>query len=176
MALIGGLRVRDAQTVFGLSYFAIGMMALVPLYAFIAWILWRAPNRRNLLFGSFLAIFGFFMLAPRMHERYFYAAVVFALPLALTEPAMLGVFALLTLTCLFNLAYVLHVLQSVVFLDSRDAIAMTASILNLVAFVAVVGYGWARANAKPAGEEMAGGEGSRASGKRATRVAASSGA
>ena len=52
------------------------------------------------------------MLAPRMHERYFYAAVVFALPLAFEEPAMLGVFILLTVTCLFNLAYVLHTLQT----------------------------------------------------------------
>src|ERR1019366_4209148 len=155
MALIGGLRQSDAQTVFGLSYLAIGMMALVPFYAFVAWLLWRAPDQRNLLFCSFLAMFGFFMLAPRMHERYFYAAVVFALPLALAEPAMLGVFVLLTLTCLFNLAYVLHALQLAVFLDSRDIFAMAASLVNLVAFAAVAGYGWARANANLAGTEMA---------------------
>ena len=85
MALIGGLRVNDGETAFGISYFAIGMTMLGPLYAFVAWMLWRRPDRRNLLFASFLAIFGFFMLAPRMHERYFYAAVVFALPLALEE-------------------------------------------------------------------------------------------
>ena len=126
---------------------------LGPLYAFVAWMLWRRADRRNLLFASFLAIFGFFMLAPRMHERYFYAAVVFALPLALEEPAMLGIFALLTATCLFNLAYILRTLQTTIFLDSRDTIAMIASLLNLAVFVAVVGYGWARVNAS--GEEMA---------------------
>ena len=162
MALIGGLRVRDSQTVFGVSYFAIGMTMLAPLYAFIAWMLWRRTDRRNLLFASFLAIFGFFMLAPRMHERYFYAAVVFALPLALEQSAMLGVFALLTATCLFNLAYVLHTLQTTVFLDSRDTIAMAASLLNLFALVAVVGYGWAQAHANALGEEMAGEGASRA--------------
>ena len=144
MALIGGLRVHDSLTLFGVSYFAIGIALLVPLYAFIGWMLWRRTDQRNLLFGSFLAIFGFFMLAPRMHERYFYAAVVFALPLALAEPVMLGVFVLLSATCLFNLAYVLHTLQTIVFLDSRDTIAMAASLLNLVVFVAVVGYAWAR--------------------------------
>ena len=149
MALIGGLRVSDAQTVFGVSYFALGMTALVPLYAFLAWLLWRAPDRRNLLLVAFLAMFGFFMLAPRMHERYFYAAVVLALPLAMLEPAMMAVFIVLTLTCLFNLAYVLHTLQLAIFLDARDRIAMAASLLNLVAFVAVIGYSWARPDTNP---------------------------
>jgi dolichyl-phosphate-mannose-protein mannosyltransferase len=172
MALIGGLRVTDAQTVFGISYFAIGMTALVPLYAFVAWILWRAPDQRNLLFCSFLAMFGFFMLAPRMHERYFYVAVVLALPLALTESAMLGVFVLLTLTCIFNLAYVLHALQLAVFLDSRDAFAMAASVVNLVAFAVVTGYGWTRAKANLAGAGMAAEEGSGAPKKSAAKVAA----
>jgi dolichyl-phosphate-mannose--protein O-mannosyl transferase/Gpi18-like mannosyltransferase len=173
MALLGGLRVPDAQTMFGVSYFALGMTALVPLYAFIGWMLWNVSDRRNLLFGSFLAMFGFFMLAPRMHERYFYAAVVFALPLALAEPAMLWVFGLLTLTCVFNLAYVLHALQTVVFLDPRDKLAMTASVLNLIAFAAVVGYGWLRVNAPTAVEEMAGGEGGAASRKTVSRIVSS---
>ena len=153
MALIGGLREPDAGTLFGVSYFAIGMTALVPLYVFIAWMLRRAPERRTLLYGAFLGVFGFFMLATRMHERYFYVAVAFALPLALTEPAMLAVFVLLTLSCLFNLAYILHTLKTVVFLDSRDTIAMAASVFNLVVFVGLIGYGWARVGTSPATEE-----------------------
>jgi hypothetical protein len=43
-------------------------------------------------------IFGFFMLAPRMHERYIYAAIVLAAPLAFESPLMTGMFVLLTLT------------------------------------------------------------------------------
>jgi Gpi18-like mannosyltransferase/predicted membrane-bound dolichyl-phosphate-mannose-protein mannosyltransferase len=152
MALIGGLRVHDSETIFGLSFFSIGMTMLVPLYAFIAWMVWRRADDRSLLFASFLAIFGVFMLAPRMHERYFYAAVVFALPLALEEPVMLAVFGVLTVTCLFNLAYVLHTLQTIVFLDSRDALAMTASLLNLAVFVGVIAYG--RATATSSREEI----------------------
>jgi len=152
MALIGGLRVHDSETIFGLSYFSIGMTMLVPLYAFIAWMIWRRADDRSLLFASFLAIFGVFMLAPRMHERYFYAAVVFALPLALEEPVMLAVFGVLTVTCLFNLAYVLHTLQTIVFLDSRDPLAMTASLLNLAVFVGVIAYG--RATATSSLEEI----------------------
>lgn len=172
MALIAGLRVSDAQTVFGVSYFALGMTALVPLYAFLGWLLWRAPDRRNLLFVAFLAMFGFCMLAPRMHERYFYAAVVLAVPFAMLEPAMMAVLAVLTMTCLFNLAYVLHTLQLTIFLDSRDRLAMVASALNLIALVAVLGYAWARVRVNPAGAQMAAGKGHKVSGKAAARVAA----
>ncbi|HEX3409152.1 MAG TPA: phospholipid carrier-dependent glycosyltransferase [Candidatus Binataceae bacterium] len=174
MALIGGLRQADSQPVFGISYFAIGMTALLPLYAFVARVLWRAPDQRNLWFCSFLALFGFFMLAPRMHERYFYAAVVFAAPLALAEPAMLAVFVVLTVTCLFNLAYVLHALQLSIFLDSRDKYAMTASAVNLIALAAMAAYGWARTQAKlvgiGVGAEMAEEQGASALGKRANRA------
>jgi Gpi18-like mannosyltransferase/predicted membrane-bound dolichyl-phosphate-mannose-protein mannosyltransferase len=141
MALVGGLRQGDAGTVAGVSYFALGMSLLVPLYAFVAWIVWRRRSPRTLIYATFITIFGFFMLAPRMHERYLYPAIVFAIPLALESIEMLAVFAALSLTCLFNLAYILHTLQTVVFLDARDTLAMTASALNLVIFGVAVLYG-----------------------------------
>jgi dolichyl-phosphate-mannose-protein mannosyltransferase len=144
MALVGGLRQPDSQTIVGVSYFALGMSLLLPLYAFAGSLLWRNPTPRNLMFGSFITLFGVFMFAPRMHERYLYPAVVFALPLALEEPAMALVFVLLTLGCFFNLAVVLRVLNTTTFLDSRDALAMTASMLNLFTFGLAAGYGWAR--------------------------------
>lgn len=154
MALAGGLRQSDGGTVLGISYFAMGMVLLVPLYGFVAWVIWRNPGRRNLFFAAFIALFGFFMFAPRMHERYLYSAVVFAIPLAIEEPAMLAVFGLLTLTCLFNLAYVLQTLRTTVFLDPRDLPAMAASILNLFAFAIAAGYGYARSGVKKKGEVM----------------------
>jgi Gpi18-like mannosyltransferase/predicted membrane-bound dolichyl-phosphate-mannose-protein mannosyltransferase len=150
MALIGGLRQDDAGLIYGVSYYAIGMALLAPLYAFAIWTLWRNPSRRNLLFASFIAMFGFFMFAPRMHERYLYPAVVFAIPLALEEPAMIAVFALLTLTCLFNLAYVLRALNAGVFLGARDTPAMLTSIVNLLAFGLAAVYGRAQAADDPA--------------------------
>ncbi|HJU28286.1 MAG TPA: hypothetical protein VJ718_03900, partial [Candidatus Binataceae bacterium] len=39
MALIGGLRQSDAGGIFGLSYYAIGMTLLIPVYAFATWAL-----------------------------------------------------------------------------------------------------------------------------------------
>ncbi len=144
MALIGGLRKADSGTLAGVSYFALGMSLLVPLYAFVAWILWRGRAPTRLLFASFIAIFGFFMVAPRMHERYLYPAIALAVPLALEAPEMLAVFVIISLTCLINLAYVLHTLNTVVFLDARDGYAMATSGLNVVALGLAVYYGATR--------------------------------
>src|SRR6185437_15577342 len=146
MALVGGLRKPDTDSVAGLSYFSLGMGLLAPLYAFVGWRLWKERSARGLMFAVFAAVFGFFMLAPRMHERYLYAGLVFAAPLAVEGAEMAVVFAILTATCLFNLAYVLHVLGSTVFLDSRDALAMAAAAVNILALALAVDYGLGLAN------------------------------
>jgi len=134
MALIGGLRNSDMTTILGVPIFDIGMALMLPLYAFIAWMLRVRRDPRTLFYAVFLVIFGFFMFAPRMHERYLYPALAFAVPLAVAETEMLIVFGVLTITCLFNLAYVKHALETVVFLKPRDWLAMTASAVNLLMF------------------------------------------
>ena len=141
MALIGGLRQSDSGTIAGLSYFALGMGLLVPVYLFVAWILWRGRNQERLVFAAFIAIFGFFMVAPRMHERYLYPAIALVVPLALEAPMMMAAFVALSLTCLINLSYILHTLNTVVFLDGRDGIAMFTSALNVVALGTAAYYG-----------------------------------
>lgn len=153
MALIGGLRSNDADTVGGISYFALGMSMLAPLYAYIAWIVLRGRNAQRLFFASFIAIFGFFMVAPRMHERYVIPAIVLAVPLALESTEMMIVFAILTVTGCFNLAYVLHTLTTVVFLNGRDGLAMFASALNVIALAIAIYYGAARLSTEESAEE-----------------------
>jgi Gpi18-like mannosyltransferase len=144
MALLGGLRQADSNTLAGVSYFALGMSLLAPLYAFVAWILWRGRTPARLLFASFIAVFGFFMVAPRMHERYLYPAIALVVPLALEAPEMLAVFVIITITCFINLAYILHTLNTVVFLDARDGLAMLTSALNVVALGLAVYWGSTR--------------------------------
>jgi len=145
MALIGGLRQNDSAQLFGVSYFAIGMTMLVPLYAFIMFLLWRAPTRRNLIYAAFIAVFGFFLLAPRIHERYIYAALIFAVPLAVDEPAVLVIYALLTVTSLVNLIDVLYILSNNIFLDLRDPLAMITAAANVIIFALVIVFGYPRA-------------------------------
>jgi dolichyl-phosphate-mannose--protein O-mannosyl transferase/Gpi18-like mannosyltransferase len=149
IALIGGLRQQDSSTIAGVSFFALGMALLVPLYSFVGYVLWRARTARSLFFASFIALFGFFLFAPRMHERYLYPSLVFVVPLALESYEMLGVFIVLTITCLFNLAYIKQTLESAaVFLDPHDGLAMLISILNVAAFALAVRFGLSMLNSE----------------------------
>lgn len=164
MALIGGLRRPDSGTIAGVSFFTLGMSLLVPLYAFVGWRMWRGRGPRGFIYACFATLFGFFMLAPRMHERYLYAALVFAAPLAVENIEMAVVFAILSATCLFNLAYVLHALKTVVFLNPHDAMAMATAAINLVLLLLAADYGFAPAVAVSGTGDESGTFGSRASG------------
>ena len=84
------------------------------------------------------------MVAPRMHERYIYPAIALSVPLALEAPEMMAVFVIVSLTALINLAYILHTLNTVVFLNGRDGFAMATSALNVVALGTAVYYGFTR--------------------------------
>ena len=57
---------------------------------------------------------------------------------------MLVVFVVFSITGLINLAYVLHTLNTVVFLDARDGLAMATSALNVAALALAVYYGATR--------------------------------
>jgi predicted membrane-bound dolichyl-phosphate-mannose-protein mannosyltransferase len=150
LALLGGLRQPDSATVLGVSYFTVGMLLLVPLYAYAGYLLWRRRDAHTLYFAAFIAIFGFFILAPRMHERYLYAALVFGAPLAAQCATMLALYAALTVACLVNLASVLDVLNTGGFFAPRDPLAMAASAVNVSLFAAALWYGWTRLDKAPA--------------------------
>jgi hypothetical protein len=97
---------------------------LLPLYAFIAWMLLASAPMTAAIFFSASFLGDLRILHARspharailLRRRHF-----FALPLAARGARRCSaVFALLTLSCLFNLAYVLHTLQTVVFLNPHD--------------------------------------------------------
>jgi Gpi18-like mannosyltransferase/predicted membrane-bound dolichyl-phosphate-mannose-protein mannosyltransferase len=142
MELLAGLRAPDETHILGVPCFALGMTLLAGVYALVAWKLWRSASPKTLFYCTFAAVFGSFMLAPRMHERYLYPALVFIVPLAIEDPMMLGVLAVSTATLLFNLAYIKRTLESPkVFLDSRDALAMVASAINMVGLGMAASFG-----------------------------------
>ncbi len=142
MALIGGLRQADSTTLVGVSYFTIGMSLLALLFAWIGYLVWRKPSPERLNLGILLALFGSFMFAPRMHERYLYPALVFLIPLVLETPILGIVLGALTLTFLLNLADVMWILETkpVTFFAPHDTAAMIISAVNLLAFAALVPY------------------------------------
>lgn len=155
MGLIGGLRQADANRVAGVSYFAVGMALLALMYLGLAVMLWRRRTAENMLAVCFLTVFGFFMFAPRMHERYLYPALVFAVPLAVESGWMLAVLAVISATFLFNLADVKSALEHNYFFPLHDPTAMFMAVINTAALGAAAYWSWtatmARAGATRAG-------------------------
>jgi Gpi18-like mannosyltransferase/4-amino-4-deoxy-L-arabinose transferase-like glycosyltransferase len=133
MALVGGLREPDTTTLFGISYFAWGLMLASGWYVFAAALVWRERSARSLFLAAGAVFFGSFMLLARMHERYLYPALVLFIPLALDDDVMMAVEGVLTATFLFNLYQVAYILQNATFLRPREPSAMVAAAVNVVA-------------------------------------------
>lgn len=140
MALVGGLRQNEAGGFAGVTYFDIGMALASAALIFSVYLLWRSRTPRSLMLAAFIALFGNFIFAPRMHERYLFPALVFLIPAALDAPFLMGVFVAVTLSWLFNLDYVLNMLRTTLYLPAHDPAAMVASSFNLLLFGATATY------------------------------------
>jgi hypothetical protein len=66
---------------------------------------------------------------------------------------MMGVFAAVTLSALFNLGYVLHIARTTGYFAAHDPAAMAAAAFNLILFGATVTYA---AAARPLGDDETG--------------------
>ena len=64
---------------------------------------WRKTNSKTLIIASFLLAFGAFLFLPRIHERYFYTALVFAAIIGGIKKKWLSFFAVISLTHFLNL-------------------------------------------------------------------------
>ncbi len=140
MALTGGLRQNEAGALMGVTYFELGMALASGVLVFSVYLLWRYPTSRGLMLAAFIALFGNFIFAPRMHERYLCPALIFLVPAALEMPWMAALFVALTLSALFNLDYVFGMLRTTGFFASHDPLAMAASVVNLILFIAAAAY------------------------------------
>jgi dolichyl-phosphate-mannose--protein O-mannosyl transferase len=143
LALIGGLREPDSTSIVGLSFFTVGLALLGALYGFIAWMLARRASAEIFLCAVSLALFGSFMVGPRMHERYLYPALVLMAPLTVgsdsrTSNVFKAIFLGITVTFLFNLMYVKQILEAGVFFSAHDGPAMMACVINSLAMSAAI--------------------------------------
>ena len=108
---LAGFWQPDDLTVAGLSLQMWGLVAFVIFAVIVLWLFRRRYDSGSAIFAAFLLVFGFFMLMTRMHERYLFptlAMLALVLPLRFV-PWLYGG---LTATYLFNLAYVLSVLNA----------------------------------------------------------------
>jgi len=156
MGLIGGMGTPDTDPVFsGISYSAFGLSLTCAVYLVASYLIWRARSARAALLAIFVALFGFFMFAPRMHERYLYYPLVFLIPIALESEFLTSIFGVVTATFLFNLLYIKHLTDtSSYFPDHPNAALIGAASINLAVFFAVTAYGLMRT---PAAERSSGG-------------------
>src|SRR5208283_6045867 len=143
MGLIGGMGTPDTDKVFGgVSYSAFGFSLTCAVYLVASYLIWRARSARSALLAIFVALFGFFMFAPRMHERYLYYPLVFLIPIALESGILISIFAVVSATLLLNLAYIKHLSDtSSYFPDHPNAALIAAASINLAVFFAVTAYG-----------------------------------
>ncbi len=155
MGLIGGMGTPDTDKVFdGVSYSAFGLSLTCVVYAIASYLIWRARSGRAALLAIFVALFGFFMFAPRMHERYLYYPLVFLIPIALESEFLTTIYAVVSATFLFNLIYIKHLTDtSSYFPDHPNAALITAASINLAVFFAVTVYGLMRAETGVAVEQ-----------------------
>ena len=159
MGLIGGMGTPDTDLVFdGVSYSAFGLSITCVVYLIASYLIWRARSARSALLAIFIALFGFFMFAPRMHERYLYYPVVFLIPIALESEFLTSIFAIVSGTFLFNLIYIKHLTDtSSYFPDHPNAALIAAASINLAVFLAVTAYGFIQARAPDGKTDVAAG-------------------
>jgi dolichyl-phosphate-mannose-protein mannosyltransferase len=138
MAIVGGLRQSETTPFYGVSDFALGLALVLAVLALSCLMVWRNPSPSALMLAIALALFGEFMFGTRIHERYLYPALVFFIPVAFEGSFWLTIFAFLTSSYLFNLAYTLHIYRTVNWLDVHSPPAMLASALNLIVFGAIL--------------------------------------
>ncbi|HSN75332.1 MAG TPA: glycosyltransferase 87 family protein [Anaerolineae bacterium] len=146
-----GYWVEDSTAVLGpitLRHLGLGLLAGYVLL--VIWILirrWRAPSNEpapwasaaqqlGIFFAAGLLIFGFFMLATEMHERYILPALApLALTAALLRPTRVP-FVLLSVTALLNLIHVLPVTRDQIqLMETLPDIRIHISVANTALFV-----------------------------------------
>lgn len=146
MGLIGGIGTPDTEKIFaGVSYGTFGLWLTCAVYLIASYLIWRARSACAAMLAIFVALFGFFMFAPRIHERYLYYPLVFLIPIALDSGFLTSIFAAVSTTFLFNLIYIKHLADtSSYFPDHPNAALIVAASVNLVVFFAVTAYGLLR--------------------------------
>lgn len=141
-SLFGGLNRAGAGTLAGIPYFPVEVISLSSTLGLAAFYVYHVRNTSGFFYSVFLMTFGYFLFAQWMYPHYLFVSIVLAVPLALENAEMMLVFSIVTLTCLFNLAYVEHAFAGASQpLGVRDGLSMICAMFNALAFVVAVHFG-----------------------------------
>jgi Gpi18-like mannosyltransferase len=137
---IGGLWILETPVLFATGWILFGALAAFALYVLHK--RFGASGELLVLFSAFILFFGFFMLPTRIHERYLFPALsVLALMFPFLKKTRL-IYGVLSATCLVNQAYVLYFLNNNQYIQSGDLVALTVTLINLMAFLYVLVLMW----------------------------------
>ncbi|MGQ9623558.1 MAG: hypothetical protein ACUVTO_09075 [Candidatus Caldatribacteriaceae bacterium] len=108
-ALLGGNWVPDAQKVLFLSFREWGYVAVVGIVIFSAFLFFQGDRKKRFPAVALFLAFSVFLFVHRMHERYLFPALVFALLLYVFHPRreILGIFLGLSGTFFVNVGLIL---------------------------------------------------------------------
>jgi len=104
--------VMDTNKVFGISnfYLILGMVFIV-IVTLLTWLYYMKSSVESYypFLCSIVLMMGVFTFGPRMHERYFFPVLALCLIAAIlaNNKYLLGLFGLISITGLFNMAYIL---------------------------------------------------------------------
>ena len=141
--LLGGQAVHDSKPFLGISYssWGLALTALTVIFALV--LLTRAKNNGIApYFSAYFVLFGSFMFATRMHERYLLPAIIFITFCVLHDRLLWIPAALLSACVLANHWYVYDkALKEVYWLPNYDPVAVVFASVSLVILLYSFYYG-----------------------------------
>lgn len=122
----------------------IGYTFIVAMVVFSGFVFFRGKDSSKYYLSSFILVFGIYMLAPKMHERYAFPGVFMLIMFVASMPTDKNVlmYGLFSLSQFFNIAWVLFVYEKDAGMYYKSPIISDASIINLALFIWCMYTSW----------------------------------
>ncbi len=114
----------------------IGYGLMLGMVAVSAVVFFKSTGKQRYYLSAFILIFGIYILAPKMHERYAFPAIfmlIMLIALMPTDKNML-MYGLFSLSQFFNLAWVLFIYEQDTGRYFKSPVIVIASVINLLIF------------------------------------------
>ncbi len=118
----------------------IGYGVIVLIVAYSAYVFFKSKSPAKYYLSSFILVFGMFMLAVKMHERYAFPGMAFLLLALIAVPNTKSflMYGLFSLSQFFNTAWILFIYQQDINHYFRSPVVTVASLINVILSVAFV--------------------------------------
>lgn len=122
----------------GSSIIGYGVILLIVAYS--AYVFFKSKSPSKYYISSFVLVFGMFMLAVKMHERYAFPATAFLMLALIAVPNTRSflMYGLFSLSQFFNTAWILFIYQQDINEYFRSPVVAVASIINVALSVVFI--------------------------------------